>query len=494
MVKMIEKPTYEKLEQRVRELEKAESERKLTEEALFEKETKFRLFVQNMNDILWTADLGMKITYLSPSIEKVLGFTVEERLKQSLHEQMPPETLQLTAERLAEEIESDGERDPQRYTYLEIDYYHKDGSLRCLETALSFIRDEHGKPLGIHGISRDITERKKAEEALRESENKYRFITEWMTDIVWTIDLDLRATYLSPSITRVFGFTPEERMQQEVAEIMTPESYSEIMSCFTQEMEKEDMSPERSVNIDAEFYHKDGHTVWMESLVRPILDYDGSITGIHGVSRDITERKRIEETLRESEEKHRILFEHTGEALFVAQDGKIVFQNPRSLELTGYRTEEFQSRPFIDFLHEDDREIVMDSPIHQISAETPPEHYTFRIIHSCGSILLVQLNSVVIRWNGKPATLNFMSDITERKKKEEERESLIADLQSALSKIKTLSGLLPICSHCKKIRDDKGYWQEVEAYIRKYSEAKFSHSICQDCAKKYYPDFDIYED
>jgi len=67
-------------------------------------------------------------------------------------------------------------------------------------------------------------------------------------------------------------------------------------------------------------------------------------------------------------------------------------------------------------------------------------------------------------------------------------------LQEALEKVKTLRGMLPICSHCKKIRDDKGYWQEVEAYIHKYSEAEFSHSICQECAKKHYPDFDIYED
>ena len=63
----------------------------------------------------------------------------------------------------------------------------------------------------------------------------------------------------------------------------------------------------------------------------------------------------------------------------------------------------------------------------------------------------------------------------------------------ALSKIKTLSGLLPICSHCKKIRDDKGYWNQIESYIHKHSDAEFSHSICPECAKKYYPDMDLYE-
>ena len=90
---MIEKPSYKDLKQRVRELKKAESERKHMEEDLLDNGAKFRLLAENMNDILWTADLGMNITYLSPSIEKVLGFTVEDRLKQSLQKQMPPESI-----------------------------------------------------------------------------------------------------------------------------------------------------------------------------------------------------------------------------------------------------------------------------------------------------------------------------------------------------------------------------------------------------------------
>jgi PleD family two-component response regulator len=75
----------------------------------------------------------------------------------------------------------------------------------------------------------------------------------------------------------------------------------------------------------------------------------------------------------------------------------------------------------------------------------------------------------------------------ERKKLEIEREKIIEKLQDALAKIKTLSGLLPICSFCKKIRDDKGYWNQIEVYVRQHSDASFSHSICPECAKKHYP-------
>lgn len=84
--------------------------------------------------------------------------------------------------------------------------------------------------------------------------------------------------------------------------------------------------------------------------------------------------------------------------------------------------------------------------------------------------------------------VHVAKNITERKQMEEEREQLIAKLHKSLAEVKTLSGLLPICASCKKIRDDKGYWNQIELYIKKHSEAEFSHGICPDCAKKLYPE------
>jgi hypothetical protein len=85
--------------------------------------------------------------------------------------------------------------------------------------------------------------------------------------------------------------------------------------------------------------------------------------------------------------------------------------------------------------------------------------------------------------------LAAVMDIRERKRAEEERERLIAELQEALAKIKTLRGLIPICASCKNVRDDQGYWQQVEVYIRDHSEAEFSHGLCPDCARQLYPEF-----
>ncbi len=82
-----------------------------------------------------------------------------------------------------------------------------------------------------------------------------------------------------------------------------------------------------------------------------------------------------------------------------------------------------------------------------------------------------------------------MEDITEHKRADEERESLVVELQNALAKIKTLKGLLPICASCKKIRNDKGYWEQIENYLHDHSEAEFSHGICPECAKKLYPKY-----
>ena len=88
--------------------------------------------------------------------------------------------------------------------------------------------------------------------------------------------------------------------------------------------------------------------------------------------------------------------------------------------------------------------------------------------------------------------IEYCVEITDRKRAEQEREKLITDLQEALAQVKTLSGMLPICSSCKQIRDDKGYWNKIETFIRDHSEADFTHSICPECAKKLYPE--LYED
>ncbi|MCK4826007.1 PAS domain S-box protein, partial [bacterium] len=105
-----------------------------------------------------------------------------------------------------------------------------------------------------------------------------------------------------------------------------------------------------------------------------------------------------------------------------------------------------------------------------------------------GSLCMMDLTLTMIPWKEKTEILATFRDVSDRVRAEKEREKLICDLKEAMERIKTLRGLLPICMHCKKIRNDKGYWQQVEDYVQDHSEAEFSHGICPECIDKYYPE------
>ncbi len=115
-------------------------------------------------------------------------------------------------------------------------------------------------------------------------------------------------------------------------------------------------------------------------------------------------------------------------------------------------------------------------------------HAELALSHSSPRVLDVRIIPLADRKGRAQGRLAILRDITEAKQAEQEREQLIQSLQEALAQVKTLRGLLPICANCKKIRDDSGYWRQVEDYIHEHSEADFSHSICPDCVRKLYPD------
>lgn len=151
---------------------------------------------------------------------------------------------------------------------------------------------------------------------------------------------------------------------------------------------------------------------------------------------------------------------------------------------------------FLQIVHPDDRAIIVEQTELALKSDDYPYNVEYRILLPDKSERILHEEALIERNEvGKPTKITgIIQDITERKRAETEREKLINQLKTALDKVKTLRGLLPICSHCKKIRDDQGYWNSIESYLHEHSEAEFSHSICQECAKKYYPDFDLYDD
>jgi len=157
-------------------------------------------------------------------------------------------------------------------------------------------------------IIHDVTDIKQAENDLLESEGKYRFITERMSDVIWTLDANLGVQYVSPSVSKALGFTQEERMKQALFERITPESLrkvQEILKFETQRDRESDVNPDRTATLELEYYHKDGSTVWHETIVTGIRDAEGNIIGYHGAARDITERKKMEAERKGLEERLR---------------------------------------------------------------------------------------------------------------------------------------------------------------------------------------------
>ncbi len=140
---------------------------------------------------------------------------------------------------------------------------------------------------------------------------------------------------------------------------------------------------------------------------------------INKLERSEARGKRSEEALRESEEKYRLVVENVAESISIIQDGKQIFVNPGSVKILGYPPEVLTSKPFIEFIHPDDRGMVMERHNKRMSGEEAPPIYSFRVVRRDGVVRWVEANAVVVPWKGKPAALNFLNDITERKQAEE---------------------------------------------------------------------------
>ena len=166
-----------------------------------------------------------------------------------------------------------------------------------------------------------------------------------------------------------------------------------------------------------ELIRKDGERVSLEISTYP-MEEDGVIE-IIGIARDITDRNRTEEALKLSEERYRMVVENANEAIVVAQDGTLKFVNHNATEITGYSREELVSKPFIELIHSDDRQMVVARHLKRVEGEDVPNIYSFRIVDKDGTVKSVEINAVTVTWEGKPATLNFLTDITERKKSED---------------------------------------------------------------------------
>ncbi|HVN97663.1 MAG TPA: PAS domain S-box protein [Syntrophorhabdaceae bacterium] len=340
----------------------------------------------------------------------------------------------------------------------------------------------------------DVTAQKQTEKDLRKSEVLYRTLVETSSEILMLGDVSRNRRYVSPNVTKILGYSVEEFLTGDRADFTHPDSLPTAESARSWALDH----PGETVTFETKNRHKDGSWRWFEATLRNMLEesnVNAMVVNLH----DITERKRSEEYLRMSQLQlleamdlaHIVYWEFDPATdTFVFNDPFYAFYATTAEREGGYRMtrEEYANR----FIHPGDLESfyrAVRENVTQSGPELLPD-VEKRIVRRDGEVRYVLTRARKVKDNLGRIVKRYGAnqDITDRKQAEEERERLIVELKNAASQVQTLSGLLPICSSCKKICNDKGNWEQMEVYIKNRSQADFSHGICPECMARLYPD------
>jgi PAS domain S-box-containing protein len=262
---------------------------KRAEEVLLESEGRYRLLADNTLDVIWKMNLNLEFTYTNPATFYMLGFTPEEWVGTRLPEHCSPEEMQKTQRLMTYAMENPGEHAGVVY---ETSFFNKNGEEIPCEVNARILFDENGRPISMQGTTRDITERKQAEEALLESEARYRLLADNTLDVIWKMDLNLEFTYSNPAIFDMLGFTPEEWVGTRLPEHCLPEEMQKMQRLMTHEMENR--KKHTGVVFESIFFNKNGEGIPCEVNARILFDENGRSISMQGTTRDITERKAAE--------------------------------------------------------------------------------------------------------------------------------------------------------------------------------------------------------
>lgn len=288
-------------------------------------------------------------------------------------------------------------------------------------------QDEEGKPETVIEISRDITKLVAAQQALQESEEKYRHLVGYAPSGIMEVDIPgRRLTDVNDVMTKYMGYTRKEFLGMDFFDILTDES----KALHVERVRKMAAGEKMAENIEYEVKTKDGRQLWLLVNSKVSFDEDGKPVKATVVAHNITERKRAEKALEESQEKYRQVVENSIEGMLVTQNRKIVFVNKAVCDFLGLSAEEVMASddPF-QFIHPDDRGLALENHVKRLRNEDALPRYSIRIVNPKGEIRWVETSGVRIEWEGAPAILNFYGDITDRKRAEEEREKLQTQLE-----------------------------------------------------------------
>ena len=308
------------------------TERKRAEEALRQSEEKYRTILENMQEAYYEIDLAGHFTFFNDALCKHLGYPKEELIGK-VYRQYQDETTAKKIYQLYNEIYRTGE--PVRAA--EAEYIRKDGTKGTYELSVSLLRDTQGKPIGFRGISRDATKRKQAEEALRQSEEKYRTVLESIEEGYYEVDLVGNFTFFNDPMCRLLGYSKDELMGMNNRQYTDQENANRLFQAFNQVYR----TREPGRGFDWEIIKKDGTQRIVEASFSLRKDSSGEPIGFRGIVRDITKRKRAEEALRRSEERYRTIIESIQDGYFEDDlAGDFTFVNDVICRHLGYTKEE----------------------------------------------------------------------------------------------------------------------------------------------------------
>ena len=260
--------------------------------------------------------------------------------------------------------------------------------------------------VALQKLKKEINERTRAEKELKESEERFRLLSKASFEGIGIVEKGV-IIEANKQMSEMFGYGHHELIGMEVMNLVAPESRDLVI----QNIKSGYQEPYEHLAVK-----KDGSIVHVEVRASTI-PYKGRMVRATAIN-DMTERKKAEEALRESEEKYRILYENANDAICVAQDEMVKFPNPRTEDITGYSKEELVKMPFTNLIHPEDRAMVLERHKKRLAGEKPPPTYSFRITNKEGEERWVQLNTVLIDWEGRPASLNFLRDMTQQRKLE----------------------------------------------------------------------------
>jgi diguanylate cyclase (GGDEF)-like protein/PAS domain S-box-containing protein len=392
------------------------TDRKQAEIALKESKQKLKNIIEHSNEIFYIHDMKHRLIFISPQCLQILGYSPVEMMTEwtNLVTEDPINTIGIE---LTERALKTGKR--QKPYLLEL--YRKDLRRVWLEIDESPLKNNKGKVIGMVGAARDVTERKQAEEEVRESEARFKDISYSMADWIWEVDEKGAYTYCSEKVFDLLGYLPEEIIGKTPFDFMPPKEAEMIKPLFQKIVEnKEPIKDLENWNI-----RKDGKRILVRTNGMPILDEKRNLKGYRGVDKDITERRKSQEALKESEARFRAISNTAADAiLLMDSEGKISYWNPAAEKIFGYSSDETLGKDLHSFLspkryHED---ASKGFEKFKKTGQGPAIGNTleFSAIKKDGTEFPIEVSTSAIQINGKWCSVGIVRDISDRKRSEEQ--------------------------------------------------------------------------